>query len=158
MATLASSLAHLYQVNDDVRAVTDRLHEIMGEVDRRFTEVENLPGRLVRIEGAEALVVVQDGARRRLESHSASYLQALGIVETDTPFILQEQRHRPGHRVEIFFPAIDAGQIEPGPREALAEVYAPPQVSDHVLEAFGLLDEPEAPAVRASASLIAESD
>lgn len=157
MAGLASSLGELYRINEEVREVTDHLHRIMDEVDRRFPEVENLPGRLVRVEGPEALVVVQDGGRRRLESHPASYLEALGIVETDAPFVVQQQRRRPGNRVEIFFPAIDIERTEAS-REDLEEIYRPPRVSDELLAAFGLLDEPKTPAVQVSTARAAKAD
>lgn len=128
---MAESMASLYNQYAAVRRVTNEIHRIMTDVDLQFEEVENIPGRLVRFEGNEALVVVHEDGRDQLQTYPADLLRDLGIGETQSTFVMQ--RLRSGFvEVKIFFPAV--GVESDGAAEVPPEEYNLPTPPKAVLE------------------------
>jgi hypothetical protein len=110
-ANLAQHLTHcmagLTYEDSPVRNVAFDLHGMVREVDARFQQMKRLPGRLVRNEGAESLIVVNNGEREELRTADSDYLEALGLSERGAPFVLHELRWSPDTTMSMYFPAVD---------------------------------------------------
>ena len=119
---VAHAIARLAVESPVVREVARAMSEINAEVDRRLPEFRRLPGRLVRVEGADALIVIDTGEHEELTTVDAEYLFAAGISEAGEPFIRQELSWSPDTLAWVYVPAIDLGdQI---PRSQWAEELA----------------------------------
>lgn len=97
----------LARINPVVQGVTLSMGSIMQQVDARLQQMKRLPGRLVRHEGPETLVVVDTGEREELRSVDGDYLKAVGLVEPGAPFVLHEFRWSPDTAMSLYFPAVD---------------------------------------------------
>ncbi len=79
---------------------------LMCEVARELPQVDRYSGNVVRIEGTQALIDIHTPKGRELRWILTSSLEALGLDETDAPFILVEQRWSPDRRASYFQPAV----------------------------------------------------
>jgi hypothetical protein len=90
-----------------VREVGVLMGEISAKVDERLQQMKRLPGRLVRVEGPNALVVINSGDREELRFVDAAYLRSFGIYEKGTPFVVHQLSWSPDSTTAIYFPALD---------------------------------------------------
>lgn len=120
---VARTMGVLVREHAVVREVTEQMHHIHLTVGRLMPELERHPGRLVRMEGPEALVVVNTGDREELRRVDASYLRDFGIESSGEPFVLQELRWSPDAVASVYLPAVDI-EDEPDRRELEKELEA----------------------------------
>lgn len=107
-ALVAECLTDLTSRVAEVREVTIAMGEISAEVDMQVKELKRIPGRLVRIEGNEALVTVKnDKGTEELRTVDSTYLKSFGITESGSPFVLHELSWSPDSTSFVFFPALD---------------------------------------------------
>lgn len=90
-----------------VRSVTRSMHDIFVKVDREVGEMRRFPGRLVRFEGENALITIDNGEREELRSVDGAYLKSAGICRNGAPFVLHEYRWSPDTTMSVYFPALD---------------------------------------------------
>ncbi len=83
------------------------MHEINHEVDLRLSEFQRLPGQLVRVEGNEAIVVLDTGEREELRAIDAGYLRSMGIENSGDVFIQQILQWSPDTVASVYLPALD---------------------------------------------------
>ena len=109
---IARALAGLVGQSPAVREVTEQMHEINHEVDLRLPEFRRLPGQLVRIEGREAIVVLDTGEREELRAVDAGYLSSMGIDTSGDVFIQQILQWSPDTVASVYIPALDLAASE----------------------------------------------
>jgi hypothetical protein len=95
-----------------VRGVAMTMGTIMRKVDAQLYQMKRLPGRIVRFEGPEALIVVDTGEREELRSVDGGYLKILGLQDRGAPFVLHEFKWSPDTTMSVFFPALDLEETE----------------------------------------------
>jgi hypothetical protein len=93
-----------------VRAVAFTMGSIMQKVNAQLQQMKRLPGRIVRYEGGEALIVVDTGEREELRSVDSNYLTSLGLQDRGAPFVLHEFKWSPDTTMSVFFPALDLAE------------------------------------------------
>jgi hypothetical protein len=91
----------------EVRSLTECMHDIFVKVDQQAEQMKRWAGRLVRFEGANALVTIETGEREQLRTVDSGYLKSAGIHRNGTPFVLHEYRWSPDTTMSLFFPAFD---------------------------------------------------
>lgn len=131
---ISRSVAELTITEPVVRSVAVRMGAIMKKVDAQLEQMKRLPGRIVRQEGPETLVVVDTGEREELRSVPSGYLKSLGLQERGAPFVLHEFSWSPDTKMSVFFPAVDleqAARMSPEIEEKLKAAEQPlPQPSE----------------------------
>jgi hypothetical protein len=90
-----------------VREVSALMAKISAKVDERLPQMKRFPGRLVRVEGPAALVVIDNGEREELRNVDASYLRSFGIHEKGMPFVMHQLSWSPDSTTTTYFPALD---------------------------------------------------
>ncbi|WP_321472353.1 hypothetical protein [uncultured Paludibaculum sp.] len=95
-----------------VRSVAKAMGVIMRKVDAQLEQMKRLPGRIVRSDGPETLVVVDTGEREELRSFQSGYLKSLGLHAPGAPFVLHELSWSPDTKMSVFFPALDLNQAD----------------------------------------------
>ena len=106
---LPDLLVDLVESNELVRKVAEAMDEIHAEVASLRPEVKSYGGHLVRVEGREAIVVVDLGEREVLRAYDAGFLLSQGIEQEEDAFVLQEIRWSPETVVSAFLPAYRPG-------------------------------------------------
>lgn len=107
---VARVVGQLVLGHEVVRQVAEQMHEINQAVIRRVKQIEQFPGRLVRVENGEALVVLHTGERDELRLVDAAFLRDLGIEASGEPFVVQQLRWSPDATASLFLPAIDVDE------------------------------------------------
>jgi hypothetical protein len=100
-------LAGLTATEPVLRSVALSIGTIMKKVDEQLPQMKRLPGQIVRVEGPEALIVVDTGEREELRTVDSEYLKSLGLQESGAQFILHEFSWSPDSKMFVFFPAMD---------------------------------------------------
>jgi len=115
---ISQSIADLTSSNSAVREIAVTLGGIIERVDAEVAQMKRLPGRIVRNEGPDTLIVVNSGERSVLRTENTEYLASMGLQERGTPFMLHEFRWTPGAVVSVYFPAVDLEAVEDPELEA----------------------------------------
>lgn len=104
---IVAVMTTLMMDSEPIRRVAKRMREINATVDREFgSAIRRFPGQLVRVEGKQALIVVDTGERETLRGVDAGYLAENGISEPGTPFVLHELQFSPDNCASIYIPAV----------------------------------------------------
>ncbi|MBI3679129.1 MAG: hypothetical protein HY235_01790 [Acidobacteria bacterium] len=125
---ISRCVARLTITEPVVRSVAVAMGAIIKKADAQLQQMKRLPGRIVRHDGPEALVVVDTGEREELRSVHSGYLKALGLQDRGAPFVLHELSWSPDTKVSVFFPALDleeAAGASPGLKEQLKAAEQP---------------------------------
>jgi len=112
MGQIAQCVMALAVSDPVVRGVAETMGVIMRKVDAQLQQMKRLPGRIVRYDGPEALIVVDTGEREELRSVDAGYLKTLGLQDRGAPFVLHEFKWSPDTTMSVFFPAVDLDAAE----------------------------------------------
>ena len=88
------------------------MHRISVEVDRNLVEIRRYPGELVRIEGSQALVVIDTGDREVLRYLSADYMRSMGIKNRGDTFVQQQLQWSHCAVASIYVPAVDLAEAD----------------------------------------------
>lgn len=77
---------------------------------RRFadthSEVDRIPGHIVRIDGPEAIIVLETPERDELHRVEADYLERFGLNQAESAFVLHRQKWTPDTTVGMYIPAV----------------------------------------------------
>jgi len=93
--------------HEEVRSLTECMHDIFVKVDQQAEQLKRWAGRLVRFEDENALVSIETGEREQLRVVDGAYLKSAGIHRNGAPFVLHEYRWSPDTTMSLFFPAFD---------------------------------------------------
>ena len=104
---ISRCIAGLTITEPALRSMAESLGAIMRKVDAELEQMKRLPGRIVRHDGQEALVVVDTGEQEELRSVHSGYLKSLGLQERGAPFVLHEFSWSPDTKMSMFIPALD---------------------------------------------------
>lgn len=104
---LVNSIA-LDQLNADnsLREVAACFSKALGLLADTRAEVERIPGHVVRIDGPEALIVVETPERHELHRIDSNYLERFGLKHAGSAFVLHRQKWTPDTTVGIYVPAV----------------------------------------------------
>ena len=95
--------------------------ETMGRLAETIEDVDRLGGEVVRIDGEEALILVDRPDGKELRRVAAPWLERFGLDEEGAPFVLFEQHWSPERRVSYFQPAVLEGGMSEEERSAMEE-------------------------------------
>lgn len=90
---------------------TAHYSEAMGHVAATIKDIDRLTGEVVRVEGDEALILVDRAEGQELRWVAAPWLERFGLDAEGDPFVLFEQHWSPERRVSYFQPAVLEGGL-----------------------------------------------
>lgn len=101
-------LAQMASDNSDIRRLAEQQRNHWQSFSRAEGKFSRLPGRLVRVEGDEALLSVwnEKQGREELRALEASLLSDIGVSAEGDPLILYEAHYTPGVQVSTVVPAV----------------------------------------------------
>jgi hypothetical protein len=99
--TMRNLLVTAEPVREFARAYSNMVEHVVAELPA----VKRLTGEVVRFEGPQALLTIDNGEREELRLVDAEYLQQFGIDQADEPFILLQQQWSPDTTVMHYQPA-----------------------------------------------------
>ncbi len=102
-------LARLTLEDDRFWQLAERQREQWRNFSRTEQRFTRLPGRLVRVEGSDALMSVwnEAQAREELRAVDADQLADIGVSAEGDPLMLYETEYAPGVRVSTVLPAVE---------------------------------------------------
>ena len=99
------TMHHLATDAEPVRELARLYSNVVEQVAAGLSEVKRLTGEVVRFEGSDALLTVDNGEREELRLVDAEYLKHSGIDQEQEAFVLFEQRWSPDTTVGYYQPA-----------------------------------------------------
>ena len=98
-------MTDLIGTNSEVRCLAEQVAEITSRVDCTLGQMQRFLGHLERIEGEEALVVLES-ARKELRAVHPATLAATGIEQPGEVFVLYQYQWSPDTVTSLYIPAV----------------------------------------------------
>jgi hypothetical protein len=92
--------------NAEALEIARKFSSALNDFAETYSEVDRLPGHVVRIDGPEALIVLETPERDVLQKVEASYLEMFGLNQPDSAFIFHRQKWTPDTTVGTYIPAV----------------------------------------------------
>ena len=92
--------------NGTARAIANQFSSALSEFAASHPEVDRLSGSVVRVEGSEAVIVLQTPDKDELHKVDVKYLELFGLNQAEATFVLLRQKWTPDTTVGVYVPAI----------------------------------------------------
>lgn len=112
------TMHHLLTDAEPVRELAKLYSNVVEQVAADLPAVNRLTGEVVRFEGTDALLTVDNGEREELRLVDAEYLKQSGIDQEQEAFVLFEQQWSPDTTVRYYQPAF----VEPSTIDEMIEL------------------------------------
>ena len=112
------TMHHLFINAEPVRKLAQLYSNVVEQVAADLPEVKRLTGEVVRFEGPQALLAVDNGEREELRLVDAEYLKQSGIDQEEEAFVLFEQQWSPDTTVRYYQPAF----VEPSATDEMIKL------------------------------------
>ena len=99
------TMHHLLTDAEPVRELAKLYSNVVEQVAADLPAVNRLTGEVVRFEGTDALLTIDNGEREELRLVDAEYLKQSGIDQEQEAFVLFEQQWSPDTTVRYYQPA-----------------------------------------------------
>src|ERR1051325_2392134 len=99
-------LVNLAKEDKVMRGLTEEMEKIHETVDARMGEMTRFPGTVVRIEGDQALVVLNVEGREQLRRLPTALLSPVGVADNGASFVMHELTWSPERRGLVVYPAV----------------------------------------------------
>lgn len=101
--SVALEQLHVDRTAREVAKCFSRALDLLADT---HVEVERVPGHVVRIDGPEAIIVIETPERHELHRIDAKYLERFGLRTAGSAFVLHRQKWTPDTTVGMYIPAI----------------------------------------------------
>ena len=112
------TMRHLVINAEPVRELAQLYSNVVEQVAAGLLAVKRLAGEVVRFEGPEAMLAVDNGEREELRLVDAEYLKHSGIDQEQEAFVLFEQQWSPDTTVRYYQPAF----VEPSTTDEMIKL------------------------------------